>query len=79
MDLEEAKLMLNQKVDNNTFQKMINSKSSSIETNNIKITLTNLTEEIKNKISIEKFDSFACITCTRYLVSILGCQMFFEI
>ena len=58
MDLEEAKLMLNQKVDNNTFQKMINSKSSSIETDNIKITLTNLTEEIKNKISIEKFDSF---------------------
>ena len=58
MDSEEAKSILAQKVDQNTFQKMINSKSSSVDTDNIKLTLSKITNEIQNKLDIEKFDSF---------------------
>ena len=58
MDIDEAKLILNQKVDNTTFQKIMNTKSSSIEVDNIKLTVAKLTEEIQNKMSIEKFESF---------------------
>ena len=36
---------------------MLNTKSSSIETENIKLNLTKLTEEIQNKINIDKFES----------------------
>ena len=58
MDIEEAKLILDQKVDLSTFNKVLNTKLSSIDIDNIKLSLSKLTEEIKNKISIEKFDSF---------------------
>ena len=58
MDIEEAKLIFDQKVDLSTFNKVLNTKLSSIDIDNIKLSLSKLTEEIKNKISIEKFDSF---------------------
>ena len=58
IDKEEAKSILEQKVDQNIFQKIINSKSSSTETDNIKLTLSKLTNEIQNKLNIDKFDSF---------------------
>ena len=58
MDIEVAKSILDQKVDQNTFQKIINSKSSSTEIDNIKLTLSKITNEIKNKLNIDKFDSF---------------------
>ena len=57
MDIEEANSLFSQKVDLITFQKLLNTKSSSIETENIKLNLTKLTEEIHNKINIDKFES----------------------
>ena len=57
MDKEEAKSILEQKVDQNIFQKMINSKSSSIDTDNIKLSISKLTNEIQNKLDNDKFDS----------------------
>ena len=58
MDAEEVKSILEQKVDINSFQKVMNAKASSIETESIKLTLSKFNEEIQNKISIEKFESF---------------------
>ena len=57
MDIDEAKSILEQKVDQNTFQKMINSKSSSTDIDNIKLTTSKLTNEIQNKLDIDKFDT----------------------
>ena len=57
MDKDEAKSLLEQKVDQNIFQKMINSKSSSIDTDNIKLSISKLTNEIQNKLDSDKFDS----------------------
>ena len=57
MDIDEAKSILEQKVDQNTFQKMLNSKSSSADIDNIKLTTSKLTNEIQNKLDIDKFDT----------------------
>ena len=57
MDIDEAKSILEQKVDQNTFQKIINSKSSSTDIDNIKLTTSKLTNEIQNKLDIDKFDT----------------------
>ena len=57
MDIDEAKSILEQKVDQNTFQKMLNSKSSSTDIDNIKLTTSKLTNEIQNKLDIDKFDT----------------------
>ena len=58
LDKEDIKFILDKKVDNDTFQKMMNTKSSSVEIENMKLSLSNLNEEIKTKASIEKIDSF---------------------
>ena len=58
LDKEDIKFILDKKVDNDTFQKMMNTKSSSVEIENMKLSLSKLNEEIKTKANIEKIDSF---------------------
>ena len=58
LDKADIKFILDKKVDNDTFQKMMNTKSSSVEIENMKLSLSKLNEEIKTKASIEKIDSF---------------------
>ena len=58
LDEGHIKFILDKKVDNDTFQKMMNTKSSSVEIENMKLSLSKLNEEIKTKASIEKIDSF---------------------
>ena len=58
IDKEEIKFILDKKVDIDTFQKSLNTKSSSIEIEDVKLSLSKLNDEVKNKINLEKFDSF---------------------
>ena len=58
IDEEEFKFILEKKVDVDTFQKSLNTKSSSVEIEDVKLSLSKLNDEVKNKINLEKFDSF---------------------
>ena len=58
IDKEEFKFILDKKVDLDTFQKALNTKSSSVEIENMKLSVAKLNDDIKNKIGAEKFDSF---------------------
>ena len=58
IDKEEFKFILEKKVDVDTFQKSLNTKSSSVEIEDVKLSLSKLKDEVKNKINLEKFDSF---------------------
>ena len=57
MNIEEANEILSQKVDINTLQKMLNSKASSLDMDNIKLNIDKINQEIQNKINYDKFDS----------------------
>ena len=58
MNKEEAKEILSQKVDINTLQKMLNSKASSLEIDNLKLNFDKMYQELQNKINFDKFDSY---------------------
>ena len=58
MNIEEANQILSQKVDINSLQKMLNSKASSLEMDNMKLNIEKINQEIQNKINYDKFDSF---------------------
>ena len=58
MNKEEANEILLQKVDINTLQKMLNSKASSLEMDNLKLNFDKMYQELQNKINFDKFDSY---------------------
>ena len=57
MNIEEANEILSQKVDISTLQKMLNSKASSLEMDNLKLNYEKMNQEIQNTITNDKFDS----------------------
>ena len=57
MNIEEANEILSQKVDINTLQKMLNSKASALDMDNIKLNIDKINQEIQNNINYDKFDS----------------------
>ena len=58
MNKEEAIEILSQKVDINSLQKMLNSKASSLEIDNLKLNMDKMNQELQNKINFDKFDSY---------------------